>query len=219
VVGLGPGSSARDYRSVRVPFEERWARFDEAVVAVCALLRGASHDGRFYPVAGPLEPLPSQPGGPPVWIGSWGSEAGLRRAVRLGDGWLASAYNTMPEQFRDSWRRVLQLHDELGRDPSGFANGLATMWFYIDSRRATEVFDGRLAPIMDRPAEQLRERLAFGPAEVVAEKLSAFRNVGVQRVFLWPVADEIEQLQRFSEEVVTELDEQRQVRWRSSRSH
>src|SRR5262245_45311700 len=31
VLGVGPGSSASDYAAVRVPFEERWPRLDEAV--------------------------------------------------------------------------------------------------------------------------------------------------------------------------------------------
>jgi alkanesulfonate monooxygenase SsuD/methylene tetrahydromethanopterin reductase-like flavin-dependent oxidoreductase (luciferase family) len=204
--GLGPGSSAPDYATVGVPFEERWPRFDEAVLAMRALLLDGSFTGRFYTVDGPLEPLPVQPKGPPLWVGSWGSDAGLGRAVRLGDGWLASAYNSTPEQFGQRWRRVHQLLHELGRDPAEFANGLATMWFHIDDRRADDVLNKRLAPVIHRPAEQLRERLAFGSAEAVTEKLSAFRDAGVQRMFLWPVADEIEQLQRFREEVVTRLD-------------
>jgi alkanesulfonate monooxygenase SsuD/methylene tetrahydromethanopterin reductase-like flavin-dependent oxidoreductase (luciferase family) len=37
VVGVGPGSSARDYDAVGVPFEERWKRLDEAVGALRAL--------------------------------------------------------------------------------------------------------------------------------------------------------------------------------------
>jgi alkanesulfonate monooxygenase SsuD/methylene tetrahydromethanopterin reductase-like flavin-dependent oxidoreductase (luciferase family) len=36
VVGLGPGSSARDYELVGVPFEERWKRLDDAVQALRA---------------------------------------------------------------------------------------------------------------------------------------------------------------------------------------
>jgi hypothetical protein len=101
---------------------------------------------------------------------------------------------------------VIELLDELGRDPAEFGNGLATMWFHIDDSRADDVLDKRLAPILQRPAEQLRERLAFGSAEAVTEKLIAFRDHGVQRMFLWPVADEIVQLQRFSEEVMSRLD-------------
>ncbi len=199
---LGPGSSERDYASVGIPFDERWPRFDEAVRAMRALLRGDSFEGRFYAVDGPLEPFPAQPGGPPLWVGSWGSDVGLRRAVRLGDGWLASAYNTTPERFGSGWAKAQDLLAELGRDPGGFGNGLATMWFHIDERRADEVFEQRVAPVLHRPVEELRERLAFGPAEAVAEKLLAFRDAGVQRVFVWPVADDLEQLRRFGEQVM-----------------
>jgi hypothetical protein len=34
----------------------------------------------------------------------------------------------------------------------------------------------------------------------------AFRDNGVRRIFLWPIADEIVQLQRFREEVMNRLD-------------
>ena len=40
VGGLGPGSSRRDYEAVGIPFEERWARFDEALPLVRALVSG-----------------------------------------------------------------------------------------------------------------------------------------------------------------------------------
>ena len=205
VAALGPGSSDRDYASVGVPFEERWQRFEEAVSATRALLLGGSFEGHFYAVEGPLEPLSAQPSGPPLWVGSWGSDAGLRRAVRLGDGWLASAYNITPGQFRDRWDMVQELLGEARRDPADFANGIGTMWFHIDDRRANDVLEERLAPVIHRPSEQLRERLAFGPAEAVVEKLIAFRDAGVQWMFLWPVADDIEQLQRFADQVMPPL--------------
>jgi alkanesulfonate monooxygenase SsuD/methylene tetrahydromethanopterin reductase-like flavin-dependent oxidoreductase (luciferase family) len=205
VAALGPGSSDRDYASVGVPFEERWQRFEEAVSATRALLLGGSFEGHFYAVEGPLEPLSAQPSGPPLWVGSWGSDAGLRRAVRLGDGWLASAYNITPGQFRDRWDMVQKLLGEARRDPADFANGIGTMWFHIDDRRANDVLEERLAPVIHRPSEQLRERLAFGPAEAVVEKLIAFRDAGVQWMFLWPVADDIEQLQRFADQVMPPL--------------
>ena len=62
-----------------------------------ALLRGdpAPSNGFHARPAEPLLPLP--PRGVPLWLGSWGSAAGLRRVARLGDGWLASAYNTDPQ--------------------------------------------------------------------------------------------------------------------------
>ena len=102
VVGVGPGSSPRDYAAVGVPFEDRWKRLDEAVKALRVLFKrnGSPFRGRFYDTEGiELEPYPVQQPGPPIWIGSWGAEAGLRRTARLGDGWLASGYNTTPEDF------------------------------------------------------------------------------------------------------------------------
>ena len=209
VAALGPGSSELDYASVGVPFEQRWPRFDEAVKATRALLQGESFGGRFYAVDGPLEPLPAQSSGRsnglPLWVGSWGSEAGLRRAVRLGDGWLGSAYNITPAQFTERWARAQELLDEVERDRAGFGNGIATMWFHIDERRADEVLETRLAPVVHRPAEELRERLAFGSAQEVLDKVAAFRDAGAQWMFVWPVADDLEQLQWFSESVVTPL--------------
>jgi alkanesulfonate monooxygenase SsuD/methylene tetrahydromethanopterin reductase-like flavin-dependent oxidoreductase (luciferase family) len=202
VAGLGPGSSERDYACVGIPFAERWPRFDEAVRALRAVLSGRSFDGGFYEVHDRLEPRPVRPDGPPLWIGSWGSEAGLRRAARLGDGWLASAYNTTPPAFATAWRRVRELREEHGRDSSSFANGLATMWFHLDDGRGGDVLTERLLPVVRRPEQELRERLGFGPAERLAETLAAFGEAGVQRVFLWPVADELEQLRRFREQVV-----------------
>jgi hypothetical protein len=47
----------------------------------------------------------------------------------------------------------------------------------------------------------LRERLPVGPADVFAQKLAAFREAGVQRVFIWPVGDERHQLELFAEKV------------------
>src|ERR687895_2426793 len=72
VVGVGPGSSARDYAAVGVPFEERWKRLDEAVQALRALWHGEgpSFKGDFYSTEGiVLEPYPAQRPGPPIWIG------------------------------------------------------------------------------------------------------------------------------------------------------
>ncbi|MGH9033502.1 MAG: LLM class flavin-dependent oxidoreductase, partial [Acidimicrobiia bacterium] len=160
--------------------------------------------GDFYSTAGiDLAPKPARPEGPPIWIGSWGSAAGLRRVARIGDGWLASAYNTTPEQFAEA---VGCLRTELvrnGREPDGFPNALATMWFYLteDQGDAERVFRDRIVPTIHRPEETLRARLPIGSAEAFAEKLAAFDTAGVQRVYVWPVADESRQLELFCERV------------------
>ena len=73
--------------------------------------------GRFYSTEGiDLQPRPTRPSGPPIWIGSWGSEAGLRRTARLADGWLASAYNTTPAAFAVAWTDLQSLARRPGPD-------------------------------------------------------------------------------------------------------
>lgn len=211
VVGVGPGSSGRDYAAVGIDDAERWQRLDEAIQALRALWRGGEEPfvGRYYSTAGiDLQPAPARPAGPPIWIGSWGSRRGLHRTARLGDGWLASAYNTTPDRFAAAWSQLCGFLTELGRDAAAFPNALATMWCYITESRseADEIVRTRLAPTIHRPEEVLRERLPVGPADAFAEKLSAFRAAGVQRVFIWPVHDERRQLELFAEKVRPALE-------------
>jgi alkanesulfonate monooxygenase SsuD/methylene tetrahydromethanopterin reductase-like flavin-dependent oxidoreductase (luciferase family) len=206
VVAVGPGSSERDYATVGIDYAERWRRLDEAIQALRALWRSDDGPfvGRFYSTEGiDLQPAPARPAGPPIWIGSWGSLAGLRRTARLGDGWLASAYNTTPDRFADAWSQLRGFLVERGRDAEAFPNALATMWCYITESRseADAIFRTRLAPTINRPEQVLRERLPVGPADAFAQKLVAFSDAGVQRVFIWPVHDERRQLELFAEKV------------------
>jgi alkanesulfonate monooxygenase SsuD/methylene tetrahydromethanopterin reductase-like flavin-dependent oxidoreductase (luciferase family) len=198
IAGVGPGSSERDYEAVGVPFEERWRRFDEATAVLRALLRGDPPSERrgHYPMPeARLAPAPCR--SVPLWIGSWGSSAGLRRVARLGDGWFASAYNTTPEGFKAAKEA---LSDELraqGRDPDPFPNALVTMWTWItaDSRDADRVLRDVLAPLLRRDPEALRDQLCVGPPEKCAELLSRYARAGCRRVHLWPLGDEPRQIE------------------------
>ena len=206
VVAVGPGSSADDYAAVGLDFSERWPRFDESISTLRALWRRDSEPfvGKFYSTEGvTLEPLPAQPGGPPIWVGSWGSDAGLRRVARLADGWLASAYNTTPELFGEAWATLCSKLADHGKSVDSFPNALATMWCYItdDRAEAERILAERVIPTVHRPEQMLRERLPIGPPELFAEKLNAFAKAGVRRVLIWPVADEMRQLERFWNEV------------------
>ena len=200
IAGVGPGSSERDYDAIGVPYEERWERFDEAVAILRSLLRGdpAPETLRHYAVPGSqLAPAPRRPGGIPLWIGSWGSKAGLRRVARLGDGWLASAYNTTPEGFKAAKDSLSERLDSQGRDAVRFPNALATMWTWVteDPREADRVLREVLAPLLRREPDDLRDALCVGPAEKCAELLSRYAQAGCERVYLWPLGDEPRQIE------------------------
>jgi alkanesulfonate monooxygenase SsuD/methylene tetrahydromethanopterin reductase-like flavin-dependent oxidoreductase (luciferase family) len=200
IAGVGPGSSQGDYDAVGMPYEERWKRFDEATAILRALLRGEPppEGRRYYAVPeSELAPAPRRSDGVPLWIGSWGSKAGLRRVARLGDGWLASAYNTTPERFLDAQEALAEELRARGRDPDGFPNALVTMWTWIteDESEAERVLREVVAPLLKRDPEDLRGQLCIGPAERCAELLSRYARAGCERVHLWPLGNEPEQVE------------------------
>jgi alkanesulfonate monooxygenase SsuD/methylene tetrahydromethanopterin reductase-like flavin-dependent oxidoreductase (luciferase family) len=207
VAGVGPGSSAGDYAAAGIAFQERWRRFDEAVRVLRVLLHGdrSGFEGEFYSTRDVLlEPRSAQRPGPPIWVASWGSPAGLRRVARLGDGWLASAYNITPQRFREGLDRLAEELVRVGKAPASFPSAIATTWLHVteDKGGAERTLTDVLAPMLDRPAEALRSApLLIGPAEVCAERLTAWMEAGARRIFVWPLADEARQLELFRDRV------------------
>ncbi len=207
LVGVGPGSSAADYESVGLDFDERWSRLDESIAALRVFLHeeAPALQGSFYTTENvELEPRPAQSPGPPIWVGSWGSKPGIRRVAKLADGWLASGYNTTPERFAAGLAQLESALVERARDPGSFPNGLSTLWTYVtdDPVEADRILEAVLAPLVRRTPEELaRLSLPIGTPEACAERLTAFARAGVQRMFLWPLANPLEQLERFQTQV------------------
>ena len=88
ICGIASGWMEFEFRALGVPFRERGARTDETIDVCRRLWSGAGdYTWRGERVEGvALQPGPARAGGPPVWVGG-NSDAGIRRAVRLGDGW------------------------------------------------------------------------------------------------------------------------------------
>jgi hypothetical protein len=118
---------------------------------------------------------------------------------------LASAYNITPALFADALTRLNGYLADHGKNPATFPNALATMWFYITENpaEADQIFRHRVVPVINRPENLLRERLPIGSAQAFANLLAAFKAAGLQRVLLWPVADEARQLELFREKVAS----------------
>ena len=181
VLGVAPGSSARDYAAVGIPFEERWSRFDAALTVLRTELEGESV---------------------PIWVGSWGSAAGLRRVARLGDGWLASAYNTTPERLAAGRTTLDAALLSAGRDPASFPLSLATMWTYVtDDPAEAEARRADLASMLDRDPAVLAQQVLIGTRDHCAAILDSYAEAGVETVFIWPVGDPVGQLHKVVEQV------------------
>lgn len=115
-VGVG-GESAKDFEAVGVDRAERGARMDEAIEVLRKLWSGdpVSHRGRFFEFSDvALSPAPTQSGGPPIWVGGR-SDSALRRAGRLGNGWIG--YMVSPARFASSMS-VVRAHATTVEGPS-----------------------------------------------------------------------------------------------------
>src|SRR5207248_1752721 len=140
-VGLTPGSTQADYEAVRVPFAERWVRFDAEMSALRSFLE------REAPAAAI-----------PLWIASWGSEAGLRRVARHGDGWLASASHSTAEHFSQCLAYLTNQLERAQKPPGAFPNAIATMYLHLtdDPAEAQSVLEKLVSPY--QAPSDLRDR-------------------------------------------------------------
>jgi probable F420-dependent oxidoreductase len=92
-LGLGIGWMPEEYIAVGVPYERRGARAEDFLAALESLWSHEVSDykGPFYELpAVRLDPKPVQRPRPPILLGGQ-SEAALRRAGRLADGWVSSS--------------------------------------------------------------------------------------------------------------------------------
>jgi alkanesulfonate monooxygenase SsuD/methylene tetrahydromethanopterin reductase-like flavin-dependent oxidoreductase (luciferase family) len=196
VGGLGPGSSRLDYGAVGIPFEERWARFDEALPLVRALVRGETAEtGEFYAGDFHLNPTPDPPSA--IWFASWGSDRRLAAMATVADGWLASAYNATPDQYAEARGRLDTHLHQAGRAPDSFPDAVATTWLYItESRREAEhILVDVLAATLNRDPDSLRH-LPIGSAQHCAEAIAGYAAAGAHELIIWPVRDSLQQLER-----------------------
>jgi probable F420-dependent oxidoreductase len=210
-VGVG-GEFPKEFEACGVPYRERGARVDEGI-AVCRTLWGpspASFEGRFTRFADVvLEPKPSQPGGPPIWIGGR-SDAALRRAARLGDGWVA--YLVTPDRFRASMEKIAAFTREAKRalDPGSFE--AAHVLFTVlddDWERARAQAARQLGRQYNQPFDDLaRKYCLLGPPAACLEKLAEFVAAGVRTFVIYftvPPERVLEQLERFAAEVLARV--------------
>lgn len=116
-LGVGVGWQEAEYEALGIDFRTRGAAMDEAIALLKASWTDASIDfegEHFVSRAMAMEPKPPQGGGIPLWIGG-GSAAALRRAGRIGDGWMASGL--LGDSAAAAIGAVRQAAEAAGRDP------------------------------------------------------------------------------------------------------
>jgi alkanesulfonate monooxygenase SsuD/methylene tetrahydromethanopterin reductase-like flavin-dependent oxidoreductase (luciferase family) len=220
IAGVGTGSLFRDYEVVGMDHNDMWPRFEEGVRAMRAYLTpgAAPFQGRFYDTAGVnLEPKPVQKPSLPIWIGSWGSNAGLRRVARLADGWMSSAGpgHQSPEQFAEDVKRLNTFLVQEGKDPATFPNAISTMALFISedkeelARLGGPGFVPRPAGVgveqpAERPGEDAHAHDMVGTRAVCLDKVRRWQAAGARALFLVPRGpDPLGQMHLFLDEVAS----------------
>ncbi len=113
-LGVGVGWNEVEYEGLREDFTTRGARLNEQIGLLRALWGepAITFNGRFDTItdAG-INPLPARRS-IPIWVGGH-SEAAIRRAAQLGDGWLPQLPPN--DQMREQVALLRRLQSEAGR--------------------------------------------------------------------------------------------------------
>ena len=222
IAGVGTGSMFRDYEVVGMEHGDMWPRFEEGVKALRAYLTpdAPPFKGNFYDTTGVnLEPKPVQQPVLPIWIGSWGSNAGLRRVARLADGWLSSAGpgHQSPEQFAEDVKRLNAFLVEEGKDPETFPSAVSTMALFIseDADERDRIGGPGYVPRpegigvsqpAERPLEDTHAHDMVGSRAECLDKVRRWQAAGIGALYLVPRGpDPLGQMRLFMDEVASKV--------------
>jgi probable F420-dependent oxidoreductase len=123
LLGMGLGWREEEFRMFDVPVGRRLGRTTEIVEILRKAWTGErfSHDGRVFRLDEvKVTPPPARDGGPPIYLGGFVEQA-IRRAGRLGDGYIRSRSDL--DSAREALTWAEQGAAEAGEDPAelGFA--------------------------------------------------------------------------------------------------
>jgi probable F420-dependent oxidoreductase len=119
-VAVGVGWNHAEYEAMGADFDRRSDVLDEQVDLMRLLLGQplVTFDGRFHHLdrVG-INPLPDRT--IPIWVGTRGGDAALRRVVGIADGWMPLIMSGVdPYTVGERVARLRHLCEEAGRDPS-----------------------------------------------------------------------------------------------------
>jgi probable F420-dependent oxidoreductase len=118
VLGIGVGWMREEFDIYQVDFRTRGRRTDEMIDVLQKLWSGemVEHHGEHFDFPRvQLSPAPATP--PPIYIGG-ASEVALKRAARVGDGYIGAG--TLPEDVAPLLQRLAVLRAECGRSEVPF---------------------------------------------------------------------------------------------------
>jgi alkanesulfonate monooxygenase SsuD/methylene tetrahydromethanopterin reductase-like flavin-dependent oxidoreductase (luciferase family) len=190
-VGIGP---PQKYAAFDVPDARRVRRFTESIGLIRALWAGddVTFEGELYAAHGiKLGVRPTSP--PPIWLGSFHPDA-LRRAARLGDGWMGAG-GSGTASFAEAVPVLREALAAEGRDVDTFPiSKRVFLSVHDDGAVARAEVERWFATAYGNPA--LTDQAGvFGTPDEVGEQLEALAAAGANHLLLNPVARYDEQVE------------------------
>ncbi len=204
-VGVGV-ELPREFDASGVPFAERGRRTDEAIRVMRLLWtqNEVSFQGEFYKLDRvSIFPKPWQTP-PPIWIGGK-SEAAMRRAARLGDGWIPSLIT--PDELRAGVQKVQELAAAAGRQVPEDHFGTLISYAITDTDEAALALAQPYIQSGRVDDATMRQCTAFGSVGRLLEKVEEYVKGGASKFILRPLCPPdrmLEQLAAVAEHVCPE---------------
>jgi alkanesulfonate monooxygenase SsuD/methylene tetrahydromethanopterin reductase-like flavin-dependent oxidoreductase (luciferase family) len=185
-VGLG-GDDPHELEVCGIDPRRRGRRFDACLDVVLPLLAGetVTSDDPELPIPGAtIRPIPEPP--VPVIVGGR-SDAALRRAGRVGDGWLALWHS--PERVVRGIEAVEVAAREHGREHLARRYGYA-LWCGLDSDRdlARETVASAMEALYHQPFAGFARYTPAGSPHDVADALAPYLDTGIEDLVVLGVA-------------------------------
>ncbi len=177
ILGVGVGGEfPAEFEALGLDVHQRGRLLDRALAELPDWL-----SGRTTPALSP--PISALP---PVWVGGR-SDAALRRAARLGDGWLATWMS--PERLREGRESLAAQAQALGRPCPRLGLALSV---HVDANegRAREAAEDYTRAMYGMPFEKVARYTPVGSADRVAERIAAYAEAGVEEFVLTPLTGE-----------------------------
>jgi probable F420-dependent oxidoreductase len=207
ILGLGAGWLEDEFSAVGVPFNERVGRLAETIKICRALWTGqpTSFAGKYWNFTDiEMRPVPTEPGGPPIWLGGFGPMA-LRVAGRYGDGWFPTS--PTPEAFAQGWEIVVERAAAEGRDPAGLTPA-AYLNINLDPAGGTDEMDTYAQSYYGLPFSVMSQVQGYfaGSTEECIDWLAGFVEAGVRHIVLrFATMDPLPHFERAAAEVIPGL--------------
>jgi probable F420-dependent oxidoreductase len=205
IIGVGLGSNTQIYPAFGLSADRRLRRFIDGIALMKKLWteERVSHDGEFWQLHDErLEPKSLRKPHPPIWFGGSHPNA-LRRAVRLGDGWIGG--RTATDKFKSHLNILRQFLDESGRDPADFMIG-KRVYIAVDSNRSRA--EQRLNEWFSQVygvGDIAGSAAIYGAEQECIDRLGELVLAGARLLILNPISDHMEHLDVLTRNVLPKI--------------